>query len=36
MYELYVGTYTQKLPYVDGKGQGIYHLKVAGYTQSTN
>ena len=26
MYRLYVGTYTQKLPYVHGKGEGIYHL----------
>jgi 6-phosphogluconolactonase len=25
-YQLYIGTYTQKLPYVDGKGEGIYRL----------
>lgn len=32
MYRLYVGTYTQKLPYVHGKGQGIYHLTLDAHT----
>lgn len=27
-WHLYLGTYTQKLPYVDGQGQGIYRLEM--------
>ena len=27
-YTLYIGTYTQRLPYVDGKGEGIYALEL--------
>ncbi len=25
--QLYIGTYTQRLPHVDGKGEGIYHCR---------
>ena len=32
MYRVYVGTYTQKLPYVHGKGQGIYQLAMDAQT----
>jgi 6-phosphogluconolactonase len=31
-YTLYIGTYTQRLPYVDGKGEGIYSLQLDAHT----